>query len=52
MAATNRIIAQLIIPYVTYPGDGTQYDELLRAADLMMYRDKACGATVEYTPRV
>jgi diguanylate cyclase (GGDEF)-like protein len=62
VAATNKIIAQLAIPYVidgvpirvtasvgtaTYPVDGERYDELLQAADLTMYRNKARGTTAE-----
>jgi diguanylate cyclase (GGDEF)-like protein len=57
-AATNKIIAQLAIPYVidgtpirmrasigmaTYPVDGKDYDELLRFADFTMYRNKVAA---------
>ena len=66
VAATNKIIAQLAIPYIidrkpirmtaaigmaVYPVDGKRYDELLQAADFTMYGNKACTATAQHVAK-
>ena len=65
-AATNKIIAQLAIPYIidrkpirmtaaigmaVYPVDGKRYDDLLQAADFTIYNNKPCTATAEPGPK-